>query len=273
MKLLGKRFFFRRRRFLISYRYWSEVLTLLLKLFQGTDFWILRLILLQIRLRIRRLWRSWNRYRSNRSIRSSRRWSRRRASRRWQRNCFWFGDVARCGNVNSRRDYCHLSQRILTTEIEDVSCGLDCATFLSLLSSELLLLHLEQLLFKLISFLLNESHLVLEQQLFVAVMFLKISYLVLQLLNLRLHGLGSLRLRQQAQLPFIVDILEASSLDCHILLSIHQIGSHSVVISVLPAQPGLIPLELLGMTVVPFLLIIHILTLGSNLGHCGIARN
>ena len=47
-----------------------------------------------------------------------------------------------------------------------------------------------------IPFLFNESHLVLEQKLLVAEMFLEIRYLILQLLNLSPHGLGILRLRQ-----------------------------------------------------------------------------
>lgn len=173
-----------------------EILTLSLKLFKRTNLRFRGIITFQSRLRIWRLWRSWNN-RSTRSTRSSsRRWSRRRARRRWHRNCFWFSNGARCSDIHSRRDHCHLCQRILATEIEDVGCGLDCATFLSLLSSELLLFHLEELLFKLISFLFNESHLVLEQKLLVAEVFLEISYLVLQLLNLSPHGLGSLRLRQ-----------------------------------------------------------------------------
>ena len=256
-------------------RNWLEIPTLSLKLFQRTNLRFRGIITFQNRLRIWRLWRSWNnRHRSTRSIRSSsRRWSRRRARRRWHRNCFWPSSGASYRDIDSRRDHCHLCQRILATEIEDVGCGLDCTTFLSLLSSKLLLFHLEELLFKLISFLFNESHLVLEQKLLVAEMFLEINYLALQLLNLSPHGLGSLCLRQQAQLPINFEILEASALDLHILLSILQVGSHPVVISVLPAQPSLIPLELLGMTGVPVIRILYFFTFGSNLGHCGVARN
>ena len=117
LELLSKGFFFRRR-FLLSNC--LEILTLSLKLFQRTNLWIRRIIVFW-----NRLGRSWNnRHRSTRSIRpSSRRWSRRRARRRWQRYCFWFSRAAGCSYIESRRDHCHLSQRILATEIENVGSG------------------------------------------------------------------------------------------------------------------------------------------------------
>ena len=143
LELLSERFFFRRKRFLQRSR--LKVLTLRLKLFQHTDLRVRgRIILFRHRLRVQRLWRPGNN--RCRSTRSSSRWSRGRARRRWHRNCFWHAteatNTSRCSVIDCRR-HSHLRQRILATEVENVGCGEHCSTFLSFLGSKLLLLHLE----------------------------------------------------------------------------------------------------------------------------------
>ena len=131
---------------------------------------------------------------------------------------------------------------------------------------EFLLLHLEKLLFELISLFLHESHLVLEKALLITKVLLQLNNLSLQLLHLLLNGLGRISLGKQAQLLLVVDIGKALALSLHIFLPILEIISHALVLTILPSQPRLIIFKLYGMAKILFLLIIDQLTFGFDLG-------
>ena len=175
-------------------------------------------------------------------------------------------------SVYGSLDCGHFGQRVFTTYVKDVSRSLDCITFARFLGPELLLFHLEELLLQLISFLLDESHLVLKQELFVAVVLPQLRDLVLQLSYLLLHGLWSLCPRQHAQLSLVVDIGEALAFSQHVFLSVPQVGPRPLIISALPAQPRCMLLEFLREARRPLLLILDCLTFGSNLRSGSVAH-
>ena len=75
-------------------------------------------------------------------------------------------------SVTGSLDRGHFGQWVFTTDVEDVSRRLDGITMERFLGPKLFLLDLEELLLQLISFLLNESYLVLEQALLLAIVLL-----------------------------------------------------------------------------------------------------